>query len=291
MSHHTIKFIASAAVLLAFTQTTQAANFNWTGGAATDDWNEDANFGGADISAITTADQLVFAGAGDSNAPTADFVFNAEADVTARDNVVITIGTGVNISGFNQFRLAANSGLDGATLTMTGGSLSGASMTVASSPSATSDSFFNVSGGALATTGAFLVRGLGNVNLNGDDASLSVGSVEFQNDSVLNATFDSSGISTIASAGDVSIGASALLNFDFSSFAETGVFELFTGTIVSSYDLANVTGLGALSGGRTATLGSDADSIFVTIAVPEPSAYALLVSLAGLVFVMVRRRA
>lgn len=286
-----IKLLTIATTLLAFTQAADAANNGWDGQGATDDWNDATNWQNDVIPGASEADQAVF-DTGDSNAPTADFSFTVASNVTVRRNVVITIGAGVDISNFDAWRLGANSGLDGGNIVMTGGSLTGGNLAVASSPTASNRSSLTVSGGSLTTSAGFNIGSLGDFNLSGNAATFDVGSFEVKNDSVFNTTFDASGISTVATSGVFTIGATANLNLDLSAFSGTGTFDLVTfDSMTGIYDSGSITGLGALSGGRTASLGYDADSMFVTVAVPEPGTYALLAGLTGLAFVMLRRRA
>ncbi|MDF7806344.1 PEP-CTERM sorting domain-containing protein [Pontiellaceae bacterium B12219] len=278
-----ISYILTAGLLM--TGAAQAANINWSGGGATDDWNDTANWGGA-VLGTNTADQAVFNGAGDSNTPTTDFAFAEASNLTTRNEAHITIGTGVNISGFGAWRLGANNANGGGHITMTGGSLDGVSLQVASSPTASSRSSFTVSGGSLTTSGTLSLGSLADFNLTGNAASFDVASFTAGNGSIFNATY-SSGMSTI-DAGSVNINAEgALLNVDLGTYTGTGDFDLITfDSLTSGYASGNVVFSG-LDGGRTATLESDADSLYVHV-IPEPATLGLVVAL-GSGLIVVRR--
>lgn len=278
----------------------QAANVSWVGNGVSGDWNDTGNWSQvvgepADLPGAFVADQGVFSGAGDSNTPTADFAFVNASNLTVRNAALITVGAGVNISNFNNWRLGANNNNGGGQVTMTGGSLSGTNFSVASSPTANTRSVFIASGGSLTTTGGFSIGELGDFNLSGSETSFNVGSftvdgVTNSNTSEFNATFDSVGISTVEATGGFTIGSGALLNVDLTSFAGTGMFDLVTfATKTGDYATGDIMFSGLA--GRTATIGSDADSLFVLIAVPEPSSSALLLSGLGLLMLRRNRRA
>ncbi len=260
------KILCALGTCLMMAGAAQAVNVNWSGGGTTDDWNDTGNWGGT-VPGANADDKALFNGASDSNTPTLDFAFALVADVTLRNDAVITIGTGVNISNFGNWRLGANANNNGGHVVMTGGSLSGGSFLVASSPSATSRSTFTVSGGTLTTSGGFSLGTLADFNLTGDTASFDVGSFTANGGSVFNVTFNSSGISSVDSTGSFTIGATASLNVDLTDFSGGGTFDLVKfGSISGSFAEGNIsiTGLD----GRTAWIGYDADSMYVTVYAP-----------------------
>ncbi len=281
-----IHTIMAASLLVALG--VQADNVSWTGGGATDDWNDTANWNTTYVPGGNgVADQAIFSGTGDSNTPTGDFAFTVASDLTTRNEAVITIGSGVNISNFDQWRLGANANNGGGHVVMTGGSLSGVSFAVATSPTASSRSSFTVSGGTLTTSGVFSLGGLADFNLTGNSASFDVGSFTAADGSIFNATY-SSGMSTVDVTGNANINAAgALLNVNLSSFAGTGDFDLITfGSLTGGFAGGNVVFSG-LDGGRSATLESDADRIYVHV-IPEPATLGLI-AFAGVGVLTVRR--
>ncbi|CAA6676261.1 Unannotated [Lentimonas sp. CC4] len=286
MKNQRSKYIIS---ILAITLASLVQASSWTGGGTADDWNDTANWLNGEVAGLAVDDNALFVGAEDSNTPTADFTFaDSGADVNLRAEVTLTINN-VTISGFDVWRLGGNNGHGGGHLVLNGGTLNGGELLVASAAGATSDSSLTVTGGRLVTD-SFDVNALGLFTLTGDAATFSVGNTSFENGSRVNFIFDSTGISSIATSGVFTIGASsAELNIDLTHFAGSGVFDLVTfGSVTGSYRTDNITYTGLA--GRSASIEYDDDRMSVRVSIPEQRAYALIAGCFGLSAVMLRRR-
>ena len=144
-------------------------------------------------------------------------------------------------------------------------------------------SSYDLSGTGVVTTGGNLTVGVnGALMLNGSNSSITVGdatSEDFtlQTTGHLKFTLDGSGIGTIGVKDIFTVNnTDSLLTMDLTAFSGTGSFDLVTFDSMSgTFDSGNISGLTGLSGGRTASISYDADSMNLVI-VPEPSSSALL---------------
>ncbi|CAA7072347.1 MULTISPECIES: hypothetical protein, partial [unclassified Lentimonas] len=281
-----IKFIATATALLAFTQAGHAAVVNWDNGGVGSDWNDVDNWDQTYLPGNNGTTDRALIGAGDAVEVTSAVLgTNTQFDLHVNaTNATLAIGADMS----NLRRLTGVNG----TVTQTAGALQFTD--IASNSIIYETGSWTISGGSLGFNGDLINQGM--LSVIGNTASVSIGNGTDDNLTLSGAgglgfTMNAAGISAINVFDTFTVdNATSLLALDLSLFTGTGSFDLVTFTTIAGteFGAANISGLDSLTGvDRTATIGYDADSMYVTIAaIPEPGTYALLAGLTGLTFVM-----
>ncbi|MEP4078853.1 PEP-CTERM sorting domain-containing protein [Haloferula sp.] len=287
------KLLLSTAAAVVLIPVGNAVNVSWTGSGATDDWNDTANWNQTYAPGGNgTIDNAIFSGAGDNNTPTASFNYTVASDFNFRNEATLTLQSGVTISNIRNGRLGGNANNGGGHIIQTGGTLSGTTILVASSPTASTRSTHTMSGGAVTLTGQYDVNTLGDVILTGSSASVSAGSIDFSGASTLTFNFASSGIGSFSAPGAFNAAATSTMTINVGDYTPIlgESFTLVDAGTLTGFDAANITvngfGTAGIDYSLTQDLGSNGNIVLSVI--PEPSAAALLgLGLSGL---LLRRR-
>lgn len=217
----------------------------WRGGAATDDWNNSANWNTKYApGSHSEENNIIFVGERSNNTPTTSFGFVTESSLNLRDEVTLTLESGVTISKFNHLRLAPNAApKSGGHIVQTGGNLAGDSIYVASHALAKSRSTHTLSGGNVSLTGKYEVRGLGDVVLTGSSSSVNAASIFFVGKSTLTFNFDASGTGSFSTTGPFKASESSLLEINVGSYERSvgGSYTLVDASNLTGFDASNVT--------------------------------------------------
>lgn len=279
-----MKYVVAVALLMA--GVAQAATVSWTGGAATDDWNDTGNWNQTYVPGNNgVVDNAIFSATGDNNTPTASFNFVTASDFNFRNEATLTLQTGVTISNFDDGRLGANQGNGGGHIIQTGGTLSGKSILVASSLSATTRSSHTLSGGNVSLTGVYDVNTLGDIILTGSSAAVSAGSIDFSGASTLTFNFDSSGIGSFSTAGAFGAATTSAMTINAADYTPVvdDFFTLVDAATLTGFDAGKITvnGFGTAGVDYTLTqdLGGSGDIVLTVI--PEPATLGIVVAFGG----------
>lgn len=255
-----IKFIATATVLLAFTQLSHAATATWDGGGANARWNTADNWD-TNTAPVSGTDSVVLTPDGGGYATlNVDFTIGSSASLTVD-------ATGGALRG------------NGGTLTVaTGGTLD---MATGAGTGLLGNSF---GGGTKVVLESGASAAVDTLQLNRTTSVERVTFVADANSAVTLFDVDSLILSTTELVLDLSLATTRL-----------GTYELFDYGTISGFFAEDDISVTGLVGGESFTIDHAYDfgggdfGVAITV-VPEPGTYALLAGLTGLSFVMVRRR-
>ena len=208
-----------------------------------------------------------------------------------RAGATLNIAADLNIAN-TDLLYGQSAGTD--TITQTAGTVTARNLTVAGGGGVTN----TISAGTLSLSGGILLQtGVGSTfSVQGETAIVTAASLTMEAAGATTAPeldflFGATGVSTIDLTGAFTVGAGSSLTVDGTSYTGgAGMIDLVTfgsnsGTFADPADI-NLSGFT----GFTATVGYDADSMFVTLVpVPEPSSTALL-GLGGLALILRRRK-
>ena len=296
MKKNTTSILTAATVALI--PVCNAAVINWSGGAASDDWNDVDNWQRDTIAGELADDNAIFSGTGDSNTPTFSIAFTNPTDFNFRNEATLTLISGVTISNIDQGRLGANANNGGGHIVQTGGDLVGLDFTVGSSSAATSRSTHTISSGDVSLTGNYGANSLGDVIVTGSMVAISAANINFNETngvgSTLTFSFDSAGIGSFTTAGAFSASGSSLLEINAAGYTPVvgNTFTLIDAAGgYTAFDTNNITVNGFGTEGADYTLTQDlaGSGDLVLTVVPEPSSTALL-GLGSLGLLLRRRR-
>lgn len=275
-----VRFLATTAALFALTQISDAATKHWAhGDAAPNEWSQPTRWTDSELPGTTTADTAIFSGT-DAAVVTGAVTFTEQVSLIVRSTSGVTpvsLAISADMGAFSTISIFDNGNVDqdttvthdAGTVTTTGN----VSIGGIAAPAGINGQYFLSGTGVLNVGGALNLGQSGIFSIDGENASASAASLTMTTTAELAFAFDANGVGEISTTGAFTIdSADSLLTLDISAFDGMGTFDLVTFSSKSgAFNPDNITGLGALSGNRTATLGYDANSIFVTIDSSEPS--------------------
>ena len=269
------------------TMQVQAANVDWVGGGADDEFTTAANWSPAQVPGTVASDTARLIDSSD------DAVHTNSYDSASNFNILMRNGASLAISANLKTVGTWNLGITGVTdvgVTQTAGTVVGRTLNLGATNANTFDASYSISGGAARFTTAVNVAQNGVFDIAGDSATLAgSGAFSITDGGELSYTLAADGVSAIG-VTSFDIGSGALLSIDASSYtAGQGTVTLanFTSN-TGTFDLGNIaiTGLEAGLSGSISYTGTTMDLVVI----PEPGSYALLGGLLALGFVMVRHR-
>jgi hypothetical protein len=259
------KILCALSVCLLMAGVAQAASIQWVGGGANSDWLTPENWSPAGLPGATAIDTALII-QGDVATVGSTVTSPYGVDITMRNGGQLTIGA--NMTSVRRMYLA------------TTGTQANTTRVTHNSGTVTASQFVQL---GLDAMGSVYEVGSSAAILNvGDYFTIgSTGDLKF--------TLDVSGAGKINVANAFTIdGANSKLTLDLSAFSGTGSFDLVTfGSVVGSFDAGNITGLTGLSGGRTASITYDSDSMILTV-IPEPATLGLIGAV-GIGLITIRR--
>jgi hypothetical protein len=266
----------------------QAVNIGWDSGGGTDtEWSNPENWAMTYVpgnsNEVDRAD--LFSGSDDVTV-TSDVTSPNQVDLLLRNNGNMTISA--NMSSLRVMNIGINGGTAGlgTFVKQTAGTVNASDVLLGTDD--TNGGLYELSGsGALVLTGDTTIGANGKFSMIGNDASFNAGNdagddFTMLTTGVLDFKLDASGIGTITVADTFSIdGTSSLLTLDLSAFSGTGSFDLVSfSSIAGTFDVGNISGLDSLTGGRSASITYDADSMNLTV-IPEPATLGLVSAFGG----------
>lgn len=278
---------ALAAGLLGAAVAAQAANVDWVGGGADDEFTTAANWSPAQVPGTVASDNARLIDSGD------DAVHTNSYDSANNFNILMRNGASLAISANLKTVGTWNLGTTGVTdvgVTQTAGTVVGRTLNLGAANANTFDATYSISGGTARFTTAVNVAQNGVFDIAGDSANLAgSGAFSITDGGELSYTLAADGVSAIG-VTSFDIGSGALLSIDASSYTEgEGTITLanFTSN-TGTFDLGNIaiTGLEAGLSGSISYTGTTMDLAII----PEPGSYAMLGGLLALGYIVVRRR-
>ncbi|MDF7806345.1 hypothetical protein P4E94_02775 [Pontiellaceae bacterium B12219] len=227
--------------------TLQAATVHWTGGSASNDWNDAANWSSATVPGFSEADDVLFVDAGDSTTLVTAFSFKNASSIKLRGDPSVTLSA--DLAGVSELYLGGNANLNGGFIHQTAGKLSLVSLRIGSLETATSESVYTLTGGRILNSGNLYVN-KGMFLLKGNSAMVSTVSLSVTDIGTLAFTLDSNGVQAIEVKNRFDISEKARLIVDASAL-ETGegVFELVKfSNLFQEFNPENITITGLKSG-------------------------------------------
>lgn len=311
------------AALFTSVQAAQAANIAWTN-AGDGTWTNTASWIGGVLPGTAPNDTALITG-GDVATVSSAITSVNEVDINVRNSSVpATLTITANLNSINDINIATSGNPTANVISQSGGTVTASGvLSIGGAAGATAAyklsgsgvlnltqtgnnitvlvgdlGTLSVAGSAtLSTMGNTVVAAGGTVSLDGSGASFLAGAVgpnrdfTMQTTAGLQFTLDTLGVGTIDVADKFTVhAASSVLSIDASLFAGTGTMDLVTYTSMVNTFAAGSISITGLDGGRTGSIGYDANSMNLAI-IPEPSTFALLgMSLGALMLIRKRQR-